>query len=352
MFGRKAKELTQLLTQRNHENELMRTRISELEAEVARLHEQEQSVLQAITEAGKTATRIVDEANANATAINTEANETRDRLISEGKQRVSDAAAQANSILAKAEAMASSIRSAADEYSQYTRSEADKYSENTRTDANIFVERSIMAAQLEVKKRKDVLAELNSLLRSTADYVSDQVLTFTDAIETSAKEADSASLDLCRDIEKCSCGCDNCESPCVNADNADAVKAQSSAPAQSSTSKQSSAPAQPSSVKTADNVKVEATSDEADPSPAGVPEGVTLPDEYNTPAELMHSIYNIEGRVIPVDDIDINEAMTDHAPKGGLSFKDEIGEGTPFTGDAPLPVDSELNKIVSEVLKN
>ena len=36
MFGRKAKELEELLTQRNHENDLMRKRISELEEEVAK----------------------------------------------------------------------------------------------------------------------------------------------------------------------------------------------------------------------------------------------------------------------------------------------------------------------------
>ena len=48
----------------------------------------------------------------------------------------------------------------------------------------------------------------------------------------------------------------------------------------------------------------------------------------------MHSIYNIEGRVIPIDEA-----------------QDEL-IGTPFSGDDPLPVDSELNKIVTDVLKN
>ena len=66
MFGRKAKELEELLTQRNHENDLMRKRISELETEVSKLKDQESGVLKAITEADKTAARIVDEANANA----------------------------------------------------------------------------------------------------------------------------------------------------------------------------------------------------------------------------------------------------------------------------------------------
>lgn len=329
MFGRKAKELMELLTQRNHENELMRAKITELETEVARMHEQEQSVLRAITEAGKTATRIVDEANANAESINAEANATHDRLIAEAKQRVCDAATQANEILAQADAEANSIKAAANEYSDSTRANADKYSENVRTDANIFVERSIMAAQQEVKKRKDVLAELNSLLRSTADYVSDQVLTFTDAIENSAKEAVDASADLCRDIEKCSCGCSSCENPCMAPEEAPEKEQASEAPAE-----EAPAPA------------------EAEPEEAEAPaEAPDLPQDYSSPAELMHSIYSIEGRDIPIVD-SIEEAVTDHVPQEGLAFADEIGEGTPFDRGEPLPVDSELNNIVSEVLKN
>lgn len=386
MFGKKAKELELLLTQRNHENDLMRKRISELEAEVSKLQDQEHSVLKAITEADKTAARIIDEANANAESINADAAAAHDKLIAEAKQRVCDAAVQANNILSQADAEANSIRTAADEYASATRAEADSYSENIRTDANIYVERTIMAAQLEVKKRKDVLSELNTLLRSTADYVSDQVLTFTDAIETSANKADESSADLCKEIEKCNCTCSECAEPCheqIQQEAAPIHPHESEAcddnehvfsELEEAAVEEAVNEAADGSVKAASDaveaavqgaVEAEATaadalgelSDRAESAAeasfgeVGGNAQELIGDEPKDPAELMRRIYNIEGRVIPLDGID--DELSDRSPDGGLAFKDELGEGTPFDANAgALPNESELDSILKDVLGN
>ena len=371
MFGKKAKELELLLTQRNHENELMRKRITDLETEVARLQEQERAVLKAITEADKTATRIVDEANADAERITTDANNTHARMIAEAKQRVCDAARQANDILAQADAEAKSIREKADDYSAKTRNDADVYSENTRTDVNIYVERSIMAAQIEVKKRKDVLAELNSLLRSTADYVSDQVLTFTDAIETSAKEAEASTADMCREIEKCSCSCKDCENPCVKADAVLEEAVEEAAPAEAveaveetvqeaagaigeaaavaEQAVEEAAEALDEAAATFEQEVEHAVEDAVEEVEEKAAEAEEKTEEFS-PAELMRRIYDIEGREIPLDRLD--DEMSDRTPEGGLAFEDELG-GTPFDPNAGiLPADEKLSTVLSEVLEN
>ena len=387
MFGKKARELELLLTQRNHENELMRKRISELEAEVSKLKEQESGVLKAITEADKTAARIVDEANANAANINAEANATHERLIAEAKQRVCDAAVQANNILSQADSEANSIRSAANEYSAATRSEADKYSENTRTDANIYVERTIMAAQIEVNKRRDVLNELNSLLRSTADYVSDQVLTFTDAIETSAKEAGLSSAEITKEIDKCSCSCSECANPCHEQDPApcgssddpiepaadpepsaveaelqneyfqdptsfeaeDAAKAVTDFAEQQAEQRISElAKSAAEAIEDTPEAQAEALAEGAAEAVSGASSGA-VDDVPRDPAELMRRIYDIEGREIPIDDID--DEFSDRTPAGGLAFADELGNGTPFDANADkLPSDGDLDSLLAEVL--
>ena len=402
MFGKKAKDLELLLTQRNHENDLMRKRISELEAEVAKLKEQESGVLKAITEADKTAARIIDEANANAANINAEANAEHSRLLAEAKQHVCDAAVQANNILSQADAEANSIRCAADEYSRNARSEADKYSENTRTDANIYVERTIMAAQIEVNKRRNVLNELNSLLRSTADYVSDQVLTFTDAIESSANDAEQTSKEITREIDKCSCSCSECANPCHgNEENAEAKDInQPEQPTEAIVEQQVveqpvvKAPVieQPaeeleityafekavggiadnavaaeqkieelakSAAEAIDNLGPEQVVEECADELGAVAEAAAEKAEdafdkaadegTQDPAELMRRIYNIEGRVIPLDNID--DELSDRTPDGGLAFADELGDGTPFDVNAyKLPNDSELDSLLAEVL--
>ena len=191
MFGRKAKELQEQLTQRNSENEQMKKRIEELEAEVIRLKDQEALVVRAITEANKTANRIEEEANS-----------ARDKLVSEAEGKVRDAEEQANDTRNKANEDAMNIRKAADDYS-----------ENVRTDANIYVERTIFASQSEVRRREDVVAEMNELLKKTTAYLNEQTEAFNAMLKSVIEENRKQSKAICADVNKCSCSCKDWRTP-------------------------------------------------------------------------------------------------------------------------------------------
>lgn len=312
MFGKKAKELAQLLDKSNTENETLKKRITELEAEVDRLKEQENLVVRALTEANRTACRIEDEAN-----------EQRDKLIDEAEQHVKEANDKADGIIKKADEDAGNIRKGADaymeslkkqadDYAETQKKEADSYSENIRTDANIYVERTIIASQLEVKKRKDVMAELNELLKKTTDYLTEQTETFKDMLKTVIEDNEEQTADLTREIEKCNCSCESCKDPCME----HAGKMPKKGEGEEGDEDEDEDETEEGGCEEAVTEEPEANEEapaESDPSPAAAdlltvdaPDeeekefaSEELPREYRTPAELMRTIYLIQKRDIP-----------------------------------------------------
>ncbi|MBO6061805.1 MAG: DivIVA domain-containing protein [Clostridia bacterium] len=225
MFGRKKREIQELC----RTNDMLNAKIRELEAEVTRLRGQESAVLKAIMQANSTAERIEKEAG-----------DESERLIASAQEKIRDAATRANEILAYADEESASIRKSADEYS-----------DNLRLDANVFAERTIFASQQEVKKRKDVSEKLNEMLRGTSEYLDRQAAAFKEMLSTVIRENDERTRELCREVEKCACSCEECAEPCAMHGEA-------------------------------------------------APEEEKLPEQYDTPAELMKSIYLIQKRDIPL----------------------------------------------------
>lgn len=312
MFGRKTRELQELLTQRNSENELMKKRIAELEEEVKRLKDQEDMVVRSITEANKTAARIEQEAGVK-----------RDELVAEAEKQVQAAAARANDIVAMA-----------DEEAAATKKEADDYSENIRTDANIYVERTIVASQMEVVKRKEIMAQLNELLKQTTEHLNEQMESFSAMLRSVIDDNEAQTKELCADIEKCGCSCSECENPCMEeheegpcCEEAPVEAAPEAAPFE-----------EPAAAPAEDMAKdLQQDEEEIDPS--------ELPEEYKTPAELMHNIYYIQRRDIPT--IAKATDFSDISPEGGITFADEMEKEAP---GSDLPCDEKLEELVSEVV--
>lgn len=305
MFGKKAKELMLELEKRNTEIEQLKARVSGLEDEVARLKGQEASVARAITEAGNAAARIEEDAN-----------KKRDEMLEKASMVVQTAHTNAEAVITDAETTAANIRKAAEEYAETVRRDADSYSENTRTDVNIYVERSIIASQLEVKKRKDVSNEINSLLKETVRRLTEQNNTFIELLNSIVGKNEEKVAELCYDVEKCSCSCKDCENPCsVKSDeHMDEPKADE----------------QPRAVE--EDVPVAADEDTASDEVPAVTEDKPeneLPDEYESPAQLMQNIYHILNRQLP--------------------NSEEAENGQP---DNELPHDEDLASIVSDVIDN
>lgn len=296
MFGKKTKELQARLAERETENEQLKQRISELETELDRLREQEALVLRAITEANRTAERI-----------EAEAGEERDKMIADAEQQVKNAEEEAESV----------------------RKDADDYSENIRTDANIYVERTIIASQLEVKKRKDVMAEMNELLKKTTDYLNEQTETFTAMLKTVIEESEEKTHDICYEIEKCSCSCDECENPCM--EHAGKPEGGDKGDEDEGEGEETSDCAEPCEPEVSEEAPAEAESEAACADGENAPSGVdpdTLPDEYESPAQLMKNIYYIQQRDLPVTE----ETADENAP-------------------VELPHDEKLDEIVSDVVE-
>ena len=345
MFGKKKKELEFLLSQRESENALMKKRISELEAEVKRLKDQEGMVLRAITEADKTADRIEREAD-----------EKKARMLAEAEQKISKAAIRANNILASADEEAESIRKEADEYLESQKNEADTYSENIRTDANIYVERTIIASQMEVNKRKDVVNDLNELLKKTTDYLAEQTAAFSDLIKGVIEENESETKELCREIEKCSCNCEECENPCkpnvapkpgAKIADEDEDEEESDEGAEDEAAEEPETviePAEePAEEQTAASLDEETAP--ADPAKDDDIDVSRLPEDYTDPAQLMHNIYYLERRDLPARDEYTEHG--DRTPAGGITFPDELGGEV----KEDLPHDEKLDEIVTEVVE-
>ncbi|MBO4563511.1 MAG: hypothetical protein J5772_07860 [Clostridia bacterium] len=329
MFGKKAKELGLLLSQRNAENEQLKERLKELEAEVAKLKEQEELVVRSLTDANRTAKRIEDEAN-----------EQRDRLLADADQQVKDAEEKISSMLAQADEDAANVRK-----------DADDYSENIRTDANIYVERTIIASQMEVKKRKDVMAELNELLKKTTDYLSEQTETFSSMLKSVIEDNEEQTEELCRDIEKCDCSCEECEHPC---------KAQAARPPKKAKSEDDEDEDEESEEGEAEEPAEEAAEPVAEDEPESQDEAAhmepdiaaeaaeELPDAAGDPAQVMKNIYYLQRRVIPIENTD--RVFSDASPKGGVTFPDELGNEEPEEDESSLPHDRKLGDIVSVVI--
>lgn len=305
MLGKKKKELQTKLAEREAENEQLKQRINELEAELNRLKEQESLVLRAITEANRTAERI-----------EAEAGETHDKLIAEAEQHVRNAEEEAETLRRNAEEDAESVRK-----------DADDYSDNIRTDANIYVERTIIASQLEVKKRKDVMAEMNELLKKTTDYLNEQTETFNAMLKTVIEESEEQANEICYEIEKCSCSCDECENPCMaHAGKPGASKEGDGDDEDEDESEEESdcaEPCEPAEEEAPAEEAPEAACADGENAPAGV-DPDTLPDEYESPAQLMKNIYYIQQRDLPIRE--------ENEPVG-------------------IPHDDKLDEIVSDVVE-
>lgn len=332
MFGKRAKELQELqtlLTQRNSENELQKKKIAELEEEVARLKEQENLVLRAITEANRTANRI-----------EMEAGQERDRLISEAEKTVRDAEQKADEVLKQADDDADSVRK-----------DADSYSENIRTDANIYVERTIIASQLEVKKRRDVMAEMNRLLKETTEHLNERMSSFRDMLASVIEENEEQADEICAEVEKCSCGCDECKEPCTEHKGAEKKKTKKDSDGDEDEDEDEEEdesdeeceeepvpeteeePAEEAPAAFMDNGDTD--HDEPEPLPEREIDPASLPHDYKSPAELMKNIYYIQRRDLP--EIRNISDFSDRTPAGGLTFRDELGN------ISELPLDRKAN---------
>lgn len=324
MFGKKAKEfkeLRELLTRRNEENELMKKRIGELETEVERLREQENLVLRAITEANRTAERIEDEANAK-----------RDELVAEAEDKVRSAEEKANEVLSEA-----------DELAQLTREDADKYSEGVRTDANIYVERTIFASQSEVNKRKDVVQKLNELLKKTTEYLEGQTAEFNRMLASVIDETDGEAKEMTKELDSCGCNCEECQTPCEKAnegkgkgeDEDEDEEEGEEESCEECALEEAEPAAEPEPVP-----QEEPSAAHADEENAPADEQVDasrLPKEYDDPAVLMKNIYYLQQRELPVN----RNLFSDPMPKGGVTFEDEIGSEE--TGSAPAEGEKEVS---------
>ncbi len=330
MMSRKAKELELLLGQRTHENELMRDRIGQLEAEVSRLREQERAVLAAITEANRAAGRIREDACAQADSIISAANTKRDELLDEASKAVSDALENANNISADADAYYAKKRAEGDRYYAEKVAEADAYAEKTRTDANIYIERCVIAAQIEVNRRRDVVKELNDRLRTAATEARRAAEDYASLMEDLAARLEGESESACAEIDACSCNCAECKG-CVELPKDNAADSVDPTLCCEEAAEGEVCP------------EVEASVDESEGADGFIP-----PDEYDNPSQLMRSIYSLEGRDIP--NSDESDLIGDASPEGGLVFKDELG-GTPLDPDAAnIPADSDLDSLIAGVL--
>ena len=312
MFGRKTRELRFMLDQQLEENEILRKRINELEKEVAALKEQEASVARAITEAGKAAARIEQEADSK-----------RNELIEKAEATVKEANENAEAVIARANDEASVVRKAADEYRVAQKRDADNYAENTRTDVNIYVERSILASQMEVRKRKEVAAQLNDLLKKTTDYLTEQNNLFIEMLSSVIEDNDEQVGSLCSEVEKCSCSCKDCANPCENKKDEDET-----------------APDEAAQAETAEDE----TQDEASET-----------DEDIDPAKLMQNIYKILKRQLP-DAEKIQPAPSEKTDASNPEKDQPVIRIVPQKQSASekiesqLPHDSDLSELVSDVI--
>lgn len=328
MFGKKTRELQEQLTQRNTEIEQLKKRIEELEANVAQYKEQEELVVKAITEANRTANRIEQEAN-----------DKKDELVAKAEDTVREAEEKAGEMMNKADEDAKNVRKAADDYS-----------ENVRTDANIYVERTIFASQSEVRKREDVVSEMNEFLKKTTAYLNEQTETFTALLKSVIDDNEKQTKEICKEVNKCNCSCKDCANPCENKKDADDEDEDDSdgESAEPETISEDVSEPEPSDDPAQEDTAAKLS--EVDPK--------SLPDEYKTPAELMQNIYYIQhrelpdlsnvprsvnNRTIPDNVTDIRD-LTDRTPDGGLAFKDEL------TVESEMPHDEQLGELVSEVV--
>ncbi|MBO4848737.1 MAG: hypothetical protein J5586_06250 [Clostridia bacterium] len=324
MFGKKARELGLQLSQSIEENAKLKERISELEAEVKRLKDQEELVVRSITDANRTAKRIEDEAN-----------EQRDKLLADADQQVKDAEEKISSMLAQADEDAANVRK-----------DADDYSENIRTDANIYVERTIIASQMEVRKRKDVMAELNELLKKTTDYLSEQTETFSAMLKSVIEDNEEKTEELCRDVDKCDCSCEECEHPC-KAQAARPPKKPKSEDGEDEDEDEECEEGEEEPAAEEEPVEEPESADEAaHAEPDIAARAAELPEANGDPAQVMKNIYYLQQRVIPVTEP--KRVFSDASPAGGVTFPDEIGGETP--ADSELPHDRKLGDIVSVVV--
>ncbi|MBR6110087.1 MAG: DivIVA domain-containing protein [Clostridia bacterium] len=319
MFGRKAKELKEQLDKSGAENEQLRKRVEELEAEVKKLRDQEELVVRAITEANRTANRIEREAN-----------DKRDELVAEAEDRVRDAKDKASDIMQKA-----------DEDAQNVRREADDYSENVRTDANIYVERTIFASQSEVRKREDVVKEMNEMLRKTTAYLNEQTEAFNAMLKSVIDENEEQSKEICKDVNKCSCSCKDCKNPCENKKDDDGEDEDEDGGEGEETEAEAVSEPEPEPAETpSEDAAAFLDGDEpVDPS--------KLPEDYKDPAELMKNIYYLQKRDIPnislFPGVSEKQELSDPVPEGGISFEDQMNK-------PEKPHEATLEELVAEII--
>lgn len=86
----------------------------------------------------------------------------------------------------------------------------------------------------------------------------------------------------------------------------------------------------------------------------GVPpygEVVETPEEYRNPAELMHSIYNIQGRDIPDTVKEQDEAQREQEDEEKVWTIDQVAEEQGEQSPEAAFVEKELNDILNDILK-
>ncbi len=80
-------------------------------------------------------------------------------------------------------------------------------------------------------------------------------------------------------------------------------------------------------------------------------ETVKTPEEYHNPAELMHSIYSIQGRDIPDTVKDELKQPEEQADEERIWTIDQVAEGEDEKTPEAAFVEQELNDILNDILK-
>lgn len=362
-MSKRIRELEQALDQRSREGEALRARIAQLEAELSQTRDElsntdfelskckrslddfrsrSEAIVNALTEAHNTRERILKDARNAANNITSDANGAKKRILDEAQRTldkardearklIDDAGAEAQCAIDSANAQSEALISQAQSRCSSILAEAEAAAEQLRTDVNI-----------QIEEKQNILSSLNRTIRAKAAEVLSQTESYAELLERIANEEPEQSEPDCAEISEAELsGCDigggldetdakSCSAPCGK--QTPCCFAQDEEPV--------------------DTEEPESTEENNAAKDAAAE--TSLPEEYDSPATLMHSIYSIEGRSIPdMPCSDCGDEATDNIPVY------DVGEATPLVvpssdmeaDDAKILVDDELESLIDEILR-
>lgn len=186
MFGRKAKELEEQLSQSKQEVAILAKKVETMTAELAEFKAKESAISGALTNAQKAAEKVLAEAETEKRTILAEAENARAAAEEQAEAILADAGSEAENIVAAAKEKARAITLQAEAFMQEYRVNAARLNESLQAAAGAAAEQAEQFRAFAEGVRLESEMELAGEYSGSADLLEERELELPDTYETPA----------------------------------------------------------------------------------------------------------------------------------------------------------------------